>query len=203
MRVGIIGAGMVGGTLAHLWTPRHEVRLSSRHPEELGASLQALGPTASAGHPLDAATWGEVVLLAVPFAAVAELPPEVRSALAGKVVIDAGNPFSARDGEAARAVALSGIGSGRWTAGQLPGARVVKAFNTVSFTRMVARDGVGVPLASDHADALEVASLLVRDAGMAPVIVGGLERAREFDPGTAPWNSGMNEGQLRVALGVG
>lgn len=202
MKIGIVGAGMIGGTLAHLWTPRHTVILASRHPADLNEAVLALGPTASAGSALHAAAEGEVVLLAVPLGAIAELAPEIRAAVAGKVVLDASNPFIARDGDAARQIALSAEGSGRWTQRQLRGARVVKAFNTVYFQRMLARDGVGVPLASDDADALEVAAELVRDAGMAPVAVGELLRAREFDPGTPTWNSGMGEAQLRVAFGV-
>lgn len=202
MNIGIIGAGMVGGTLAHLWSPRHNILLSSRHPEELDEAVRTLGPNARAATPLQAATEGEVVLLAVPLSAVAALAEQLRATLAGKIVLDAGNPFLARDGDAAREVALSAEGSGRWTQRQLRGARVVKAFNTVYFSRMLARDGVGVPLASDDVDALQVASELVRDAGMAPVIVGDLLRAREFDPGTPAWNSGMNETQLRVVFGV-
>lgn len=202
MDVGIIGAGMIGGTLAHLWAPTHRICVSSRNPADLAQMVDALGPSARAGTVLEAAQFGEVVLLAVPFAAPAAWSPEVKAALAGKVVLDAGNPFAARDGDAAREVALSGEGSGRWTARQLRGARVVKAFNTVYFQRMLARDGVGVPIAADHPDALEMAAMLVRDAGMAPVIVGSLDRAREFDPGTSLWNSGMDEAALRIAFGL-
>lgn len=202
MRIGIIGAGMIGGTLARLWT-MHEVLLSSRHPETLDDLVKELGERARRGQPLEAARWGEVVLLAVPFAATEGFAWGVKSALAGKVVIDAGNPFGRRDGEAAVRVARERTGSGAWTAAQLPGAKVVKAFNTVYYRRMLAREGEGVPLASDHPEALEVAARLVSDAGMVPVVVGGLERARDFDPGTPVWNSGMSAEQLREALGLG
>jgi predicted dinucleotide-binding enzyme len=65
---------------------------------------------------------------------------------------------------------------------------------------MLAREGEAVPLASDHPEALEVVAGLVSDASMVPVVVGGLARARDFDPGTPVWNSGMNAGQLRAAL---
>jgi predicted dinucleotide-binding enzyme len=201
MRIGIIGAGMIGSSLARLWTG-HEVLLSSRHPESLDDLVAELGDQVRRGTPLEAARWGEVVLLAIPFAATAGLAWEVKSALAGKVVIDANNPFGQRDGEAAIQVAREGAGSGRWTAAQLPGAQVVKAFNTVYYQRMLAREGEGVPLASDHPEALEVVSGLVSDAGMAPVVVGGLERARDFDPGTSVWNSGMTAEQLRTALNL-
>lgn len=199
MRIGIIGAGMIGSTLARLWT-EHDVLLSSRHPEALDGIVGELGGRARRGTPLEAARFGEVVLLAIPFAATAALGPEVVEALTGKVVMDAGNPFEGRDGAAAVEVAASGRGSGRWTAQKLPGARVVKAFNTVYFQRMLDREGVGVPLASDDPDALAVVAGLVSEAGMEPVVIGRLDRAVASDPGTAVWNSGMTAAELRAAL---
>jgi hypothetical protein len=82
-----------------------------------------------------------------------------------------------------------------------PQARWVKAFNTVYFKTLEQeahrRDPVGIPLASDYRDALEVASRLVRDAGFEPVIVGDLARGREIEPGTAVYNTGMTAGELR------
>ena len=65
-----------------------------------------------------------------------------------------------------------------------------------------AGDRIGIPLASDDPQALELAADLVRDAVFAPVIVGPLERAREFDPGTPPYNSGMTGPELARALHV-
>lgn len=201
MRIGIIGAGMIGGTLAKLWTG-HQVCLASRNPDRLAPLVAELGDRASAGRPVEAAEWGDVVLLAIPFSAAPKLSDATKAALAGKVVIDAGNPFGQRDGEAAAEVARAGTGSGRWTASHLPGARVVKAFNTVYYQRMLAREGVGVPVASDDPAAIEFVEGLVRDAGMEPVVVGGLDRVRDFDPGTDVWNSGMTADQLRAALKV-
>ncbi len=83
-----------------------------------------------------------------------------------------------------------------------PGARWVKAFNTVYFKTLESeahRDGdrLGIPLAGDDREAVETAARLVRDAGFDPVIVGGLERGKEFEPGTKPYNTGMSGRDLR------
>ena len=79
----------------------------------------------------------------------------------------------------------------------------MKAFNTVYFKVLAdeahrAGDQVGIPLAGDDRSALEIAASLVRDAGFDPVIVGPLARGREFEPGTRPYNSGMNGRELRL-----
>ncbi|HYG70473.1 MAG TPA: NADP oxidoreductase, partial [Anaeromyxobacteraceae bacterium] len=166
-----------------------------------------LGPAARSGTPEEAAAFGEVVQLAVPFGALAELGPRILPAIAGKVVLDAGNPFPHRDGVAAAEAIRDGRGSGRWTAKHLPGARLVKAFNTI-FWQMLqteahrAGDRLGVPLASDDAGALEVAARLVRDAGFEPVVVGGLDRAKDFDPESPVWNRGMTARALRHHFGL-
>lgn len=203
MKIGIIGAGMIGGTLAELWTRAgHQVWVSSRHPETLSPPAGVEATTLER-----AAELGEAVLLAVPFAATAALDAGVKASLRGKVVLDANNPIARRDGAVAQQVVDGGQGSATWTAAQLPEARVVKAFNTVYFKVMLAQAGrpepVGVPLAGDDAEALEIAAKLVRDAGMAPVIVGDASASARFDPGTPLWNSSMTAAQIRVALGLG
>jgi len=201
MRIGIIGAGMIGGTLADLWAEAgHETCKSSRHPEKLSP---AAGGTV--GTVEEAAAFGEVVLLAVPFGATAKLSAQVRRTLEGKVVLDAGNPFPRRDGSIVDEVAKSRTGSGAWTQSHLPGAKVVKAFNTVYFEKMKTsgKDGkapVGVPLAGDDAGALATAAQLVRDAGMDPVEIGPLKTAAQFDPGTPLWNSKATALEIRDAL---
>ena len=207
MRIGIIGAGMIGSTLAKLWVDAgHDVRIASRHPEELQPLVERLGARASAGAPQDAATFGEVVLLTVPLKAVPDLVHELAPSLVGKIVLDTGNAYEQRDGAAALEASVHRHGSAGWAAAMFPGSRWVKAFNTVYFKtleREAHRKGerVGIPLASDDPDALEVAAGLVRDAGFDPVVVGSLARGKEFEPDTPPYNTGMSGQQLRALFG--
>lgn len=209
MRFGIIGAGMIGGTLGTLWAKAgHEVMVSSRHPESLRELVDKVGHGMRAGTLEEAAAFGEVVLLAIPFGATPGLPEAVKKSLSGKVVLDAGNIYPQRDGAAAIEAQREGRGSGTWTARHLPGARVVKAFNTVYFKTLAAQahqgtDRVGIPLASDDAQAAEVAAQAVLEAGFEPVQVGALERSRDFDAGTPVYNTGMTGSALRKHFGRG
>jgi predicted dinucleotide-binding enzyme len=208
MNIGIIGAGMIGSTVGKLWVKAgHEVRFASRHPEELRPLVDALGPRASAGTSAEAAAFGEVVMITVPLNAIPELAREVAPALAGKVVLDTGNAYERRDGETAREASQHPGGSAAWAAAMFPSARWVKAFNTVYFKTLeneAHRDGnrVGIPLASDDRQALDIAARLVRDAGFEPVIVGALARGKEFEPGTKVYNTGMSGAEVRKALGL-
>lgn len=165
MHIGVIGAGMIGSIVAKLWVEAgHEVRLASRHLEELRRLVERLGERASAGTPEDASRFGEaVMMLTVPFAAVPGLARDLAPSLAGKVVHDTGNAYENRDGEAAREATSHPLGSAGWAAALFPGALWVKAFNTVSFKvleREAHRNGdrVGIPLAGDDRDALETAA---------------------------------------------
>jgi predicted dinucleotide-binding enzyme len=97
----------------------------------------------------------------------------------------------------------TGVASPRF----LPGVRLVRAFNAIGYrdlAREAHRSGepVAIPLAGDDREALAVAEQLVRDAGFAPVVVGGLDRAREFDVGTGPYTHLMTAPQLREALAL-
>ena len=206
MRIGIIGAGMIGSTVAKLWVDAdHEILLSSRHPNELDALVKELGPLASAGTPADAAEFGDVVLLTVPLKALPDLAKEIGSELAGKTVLDTANAYEQRDGEIARQAMRHPRGTAGWAAMLFPQSRWVKAFNTVYYKTLASEahrsgDRVGIPLASDHPEALEVASRLVRDAGFDPVIVGDLGRGKEFEPNTRVYNTGMSGPELRRAF---
>jgi 8-hydroxy-5-deazaflavin:NADPH oxidoreductase len=204
MRIGIVGAGMIGSTLAKLWVDAgHEVRVASRHPDELKPLVERLGTRASAGMPLDAATFSEVVMLTVPVKAVPDLARDLATPLNGKIVLDTGNSYERRDGSAAREASAHPQGSAGWAAAMFPGSRWVKAFNTVYFKTLEheahrSGDGVGIPLASDDREALEVVAALVRDAGFDPISVGALARGKEFEPDTPPYNTGMSGRQLRA-----
>ena len=104
----------------------------------------------------------------------------------GKVVIDTCNPFPSRDGEIANWARQKGAGLA--SAELLPGARIVRAFNAVGYTRMgMAHQEpgrVGMPIAGDDAKAVEVASRLIRDIGFEPVLIGGLAMGKHLMPGT-------------------
>lgn len=206
MRIGIIGAGMIGSTLARLWVEAgHDVLLASRHPEELQELAASLGAKASAGTPVEAARFGDVVVVTVPLKAIPELAREVASLLTGKVVLDTGNAYAQRDGDLARQATSHAQGSAGWAAAMFPRAHWVKAFNSVYFKTLLSEahrdaDRIGIPLASDDKSALETAAQLVRDAGFDPVIVGPLVRGKEFEPGTRVYNTGMGGEDLRRAL---
>ena len=198
---------MIGSTLAKLWVDaEHEVRLSSRHPENLQPLVESLGKGASAGTPEEAAKFGGVVMLTVPLKAIPGLSKNLTLMLAGKIVLDTGNAYEGRDGGAAREASRHPRGSAGWAAEMFPGARWDKAFNTVYFKTLESEahrkgDRVGIPLASDDREALETAAKLARDAGFDPVIIGALERGREFEPGTRAYNTGMSGGDLRNLFG--
>lgn len=203
MRIGIVGAGMIGSTLAKLWVDaNHEIVLSSRHPDALVPLIRQLGSLATAGTPADAAAFGDVVFLAVPLKELPVLAREIGDSLASKTVLDASNAYAQRDGELAAQAMRNPRGTAAWAAAMFPRSHWVKAFNTVYYKTLAQeahrkRDPVGIPLASDDRDALEVASRLVRDAGFDPVIVGDLGRGKEFEPGTRTYNTGMGATELR------
>lgn len=208
MKIGVVGSGRIGSTVGTLWARAgHDVMFASRHPETLDDLVGRVGARASRGTPEEAARFGDVVLVAVPFKAVPDVGRALAPLLRGKVVLETANPYPDRDGEIARDVINSRRGTGPFIAEWFPGVRVVRAFNSVwdkTLAKEAHRDPprVGIPLASDDAQALAIAAALVREAGFDPVVVGDLTRAKEFDVGTPVYNTGMSGPELRQALGV-
>jgi predicted dinucleotide-binding enzyme len=206
LKIGIIGTGHIGGTLATLWVKAgHEVLMSSRHPDELRPLAQSLGPRAHVGTPREAALFGAVVLLSVPYGALPQIGRDLRNELAGKIVLDTGNPYPQRDGEMALEARRTGTGVA--SAEYLPGVRLVRAFNAINSGDLKSEahrkgEPIAIPLAGDDPQALQVAERLVIDAGFAPVVVGPLSRAREFDVGTDVYTRLLTAPQLRQALGL-
>jgi predicted dinucleotide-binding enzyme len=183
----------------------HEVLISSRHPDRLQALAHSLGAKARVGTPREAAVFGEVVLISVPYAALPEVGRDLKSELDGKIVLDTGNPYPQRDGDMALEARRKGTGVA--SAEFLPGVRLVRAFNAINsgdLAHEAHRKGerYAIPLAGDDAAALAVAQRLVKDAGFDSVVVGPLARAREFDVGTAVYTRLMTAAQLRAALGL-
>jgi predicted dinucleotide-binding enzyme len=204
LKIGIIGTGHIGGTLARHWAKAgHELVISSRHPEQLQDLARSLGPKVRVGTPREAAEFGEVVVISVPYAATPQVGRDFRQELAGKVVLDTGNPYPQRDGDMAHEARKKGTGVA--SAEFLPGVRLVRAFNAINWNNL--RDDAwrkgeryAIPLAGDDAKALAVAERLVRDTGFDPVVVGPLAKAREFDVGTPVYVRMLTAAQLRSEL---
>lgn len=189
LKIATIGAGHIGSTLGTLWVKAgHPVMFSSRHPDSLKALVDGLGPLAHAGTPEQAVAFGDVVLLAVPYRTMRQIGQDYGKALATKpLVLDATNPIVARDGEIATWAREKGAGLA--SAELLPGARIVRAFNAIGYARLpefANRKGprTGMPMAGDDAKAIELASTLVREIGLEPVVIGSLAMGRHLIPGT-------------------
>lgn len=208
MKIGIIGSGNIGGTLAQLWVEGgHEVILSSRHPQKLIPLAHKLGNRATIGTPEEAARLGEVVLLSIPLGQIPELSKTLVKSLAGKIVMDTCNPYPERDGRAGVEALQTPEGSSEWVAHHLPGAIVVKAFNSVYYKTLQTEahrrgDPIGIPLASNDSSALSTVAKLVQEAGLGPVIVGNLRRAKEFDHGSLPYASDASVRELKKMLRI-
>lgn len=206
MKIGVIGSGRVGGTIGGLWVKAgYEVMFSAREIGEVKELVAGLGPRARAGTPREAAAFGEVVLISVPYRVVPELGRDLAAELKGKVVLDTCNPVQGRDGD--MAVEARAKGTGVASAELLPGVRLVRAFNSVGYNRLRseahrAAERVAIPLAADDEAALKIAIRLVQDAGFEPVVVGALARAKEFDVGTPAFGKALTARELRKVLGI-
>jgi len=203
LRIGVIGAGRIGSTLGGLWAKAgHEVLFADRDPEQAKRAAEGL-PNARTGSTREAATFGQVVLIAVPYSALPAIAREVGAELAGKVVIDPNNPIPNRDGD--MAVAAREKGAALSTAAMLPGAHTFRAFNAIgyaTFQKEAHRSApkLAIPVAADDATALKVGTQLVEDAGFEPVVVGGLAQSKIFDLG-APAAGARTAAELKKLLG--
>jgi predicted dinucleotide-binding enzyme len=191
LKIGMVGAGRMGGALGGLFVKAgHPVMFSSRHPENLKDLAARLGPLAQAGTVEQAVASGDVVVMVVPYAALEEIGKTHGRALAAKpLVMDVCNPIARRDGDAlVKWVGEQGV-AGLASAKLLPGARIVRAFNGISYRRVgeiAHRPGgpVGVPIAGDDPKAIALAERLIRGIGFEPVLVGGLAMGKYLLPGT-------------------
>jgi len=187
VKIGIIGSGDVGSAIGAVWVKAgHDVMFSSRHIEHDESLAARLGAGARAGTPREAAAFGDVVMVSVPYRALPDVGKDVADLLEGKVVIDTCNPFPSRDGEIADWAREKGAGLA--SAELLPGARLVRAFNAVGAERMGSAHEepghIGMPIAGDDAAAVETASQLIREIGYEPVLIGGLTMGKYLMPGT-------------------
>jgi predicted dinucleotide-binding enzyme len=172
MRIGVIGAGRIGGGAARLLARAgHELLLSySRDLDKLRAQAEEIG--ARAGTPAEAAQFGDVVILAVPWPTIDDAIAQAGS-LDGKIVIDTTNPFGAGGWQLSEGRTTTQVNQER-----LPGAMLVKSFNTLTaaFQQEAAgrtgEERVAMFLAGDDAGAKRVVAGLIDDAGFDPVDAG-------------------------------
>jgi hypothetical protein len=205
-RIGIIGSGNIGGTIGGLWVKKgHSVFFSSRHPDELKDMVAKLGSLAQAGTVEQAVAFGDVLFIAVPYGAIPQIGKDYSAAMKGKVMLDACNAVSSRDGAIADEVERNGIGV--TTQKYFPGVRIVRAFNTMSYM-VFAREAnrpdpkLAIPIAGDDPQALQIAASLVRDAGFDPVTVGTLADARRFQRGQAGYGQQVTAAELKQKLSL-
>ena len=182
MRIGIVGSGRIGGTVARLAIAQgHDVVLSnSRGPETLSDLVAQLGPHVSAASVSDAAASADVILVAIPVRANRELPVE----------LDSGETTSSE-----------------LLAAHLPTARVVKMFNTIEASQLGSHgqpagsdNRRALPLAGDDAEAKKVVTELIDSFGFDVVDAGPLAEGRRFEPNTPAYGPRLTADELQSAL---
>jgi len=175
MRIGVIGTGRVGSTLARAWAERgHDVTFGSRDPtSDAVAELVGDVPGAHAAGLQETVAGADVIVLAVPGAA-AEAVARSLSDWDGKVIVDPTNPL--RDDGPSNAEAVQSAAEG---------AHVVKAFNVIGVEAMAraARGEAGgtMPLAGDDEEAVATTAQLAREIGLEPLHVGGVTMATSLE----------------------
>jgi 8-hydroxy-5-deazaflavin:NADPH oxidoreductase len=206
MRIGIIGAGQIGGTLTRRLTALgHDVSVAnSRGPETLAGLARETG--AKAVGVRDAARAGEVVIVTIPEGQIPNLPKDLFAAVPNDVVVvDTGNYYpQQRDGRIADIE--DGMTESRWVATQL-GRLVVKAFNTMNYKRLLERGQpkgtpgrVALPVAGDDQRAKQVVMRLLDELGFDSVDAGGLDESWRQQPGTPVYDVDRDAAGVRRAL---
>jgi predicted dinucleotide-binding enzyme len=203
--IGTIGAGKIGTAVARLAIAAgYDVVLSnSRGPETLADLVAELGPKASADSSVGAATRGDLVVVTIPLRAVGEVPVEP---LAGKIVVDTNNYYSARDGHIAELDDQTGTSAGLLQR-HLPSSHVVKAFNHIQAEQLEAdgtpagtADRRALALFGDDADAVDTVGRWLDELGYDAVPGGPLAESWRIEPGTPGYGPRLDADGLRRAL---
>ncbi|MES2261771.1 MAG: NAD(P)-binding domain-containing protein [Pseudomonadota bacterium] len=203
MKIGIIGAGFIGRALAtHAINAGHDVMLSnSRGPQTLLSTAIALGCKIGSAH--DAASFGDMVFVAIPFNAYQSVPV---APLAGKIVVDANNYYWQRDGRIA-VLDTHDTTTCELLAAHLPDAKVIKAFNAI-LQGDLERGGTpagtpgrrALPIAGDDADAKSQVAALIDVFGFDVVDAGALSEGWRFERAKPAYCAQLDAQQLTAAL---
>jgi predicted dinucleotide-binding enzyme len=202
IKIGVIGSGRIGSTLGGLWAKAgHEVMFSDRDAETAKRAAEAAG--GRSGTVEQAVAFGDAVLIAVPYGALPAVARQVGDKLKGKVVVDPNNPVPSRDGELGAQAKEKGAAIS--TAAMLPGARLVRSFNSWGYQTM-AREAnrpaprMAMPVAADDAATLKIGTQLVADAGFDPVPLESLAASKAFDLGSSVSGRILTAEEMRKAF---
>ena len=192
MKIGIIGAGNIGANSAKLFIEAgHEIAIAnSRGAKTLKELVAQLGERATAVSAAEAAAFGEVVFVSIPFGKYAELAAD---GFEGKIVIDSNNYYPERDGHYAE-LDDDKTTSSELLGNHLKGARIVKGFNTIWFEHLKTQGDKNLPLAErrvifiagDDSEAKEEVAKLIAEIGFAAVETGFLHEGGKLQQPGAP-----------------
>ena len=210
MKIGIIGAGNIGSNAARLFVKAgHLVAISnSRGGDSLNELVTELGDNAESASVNEAINFGDVVFISIPLGKYKELPT---NGFEGKIVIDSNNYYPDRDGQIAE------LDDGKTTSSELleahiPGARIVKGFNTIWFEHLKTQGNTELPLeerrvifiAGDDSEAKEIVAKLIEEIGFAAVDTGFLhEGGKSQQPGTAIYDKDLRAKEAADVLSAG
>jgi predicted dinucleotide-binding enzyme len=204
MKIGIIGAGHIGGTLARRLTSLgHDVTIAnSRGPETLAALATETGAVAATTR--DAARDKDLVIVAIPEKSVRDLPKDLFASGKATVIVDTGNYYPKRDGRIA--AIEDGVPESKWVSQQL-GQPVVKAFNTIYAQHLLERGRaadqagrIALPVAGDDAAAKATVIRLIDELGFDGVDAGTLSESWRQQPGSPCYGADLDAEGLRRAL---
>lgn len=210
MKIGIVGAGYIGGNAAKLFAQAgHEIAIAnSRGAETLKELVAEIGDNAKAVGVEEAARFGEIVFVSIPLGRYRELPAD---AFEGKIVIDTNNYYPERDGRIAE------LDSGETTSSgllqeHLSGAKIVKAFNTIWFEHLKTQGNPELPVerrrvifvAGDDREAKKLVSELIEEIGFAAYDTGNLREGGKLQqPDSAIYNKTLTVKEAAAILETG
>jgi len=208
VKIGIIGAGNIGANAAKLFIKAgHEIAIAnSRGAETLKDLVTELGENARAVSIEEAAQFGELVFISIPFGKYKTLPAD---AFDGRIVIDSNNYYPDRDGSFAE-LDENKTTSSEMLAEHLRGARIVKGFNTIWFEHLKTQGDVSLPveerraifIAGDDAEAKETVARLIEEIGFAAIDTGDLrDGGATQEPDTAIYNRNLTASEAQAILG--
>lgn len=202
MKVGVIGSGSIGGTVGTLWAKAgHEVLFSSRNPEKLSSLVAAAGNSARAGTIAEAASFADVIFLAVYYWTTNDALAAAGS-LDGKIIIDATNPYNRTN--AGQIQRVPNVSSALELAQKMPQAKVVKAYNTLPTATLANKHHCADPYVlfycGDDAGAKAIVAQLIEDSGFAGIDLGELSQVIHQEPDGKFYNRPMTYTEAQLQL---